>query len=141
MILNVHRLPPAFVENSKPIFLRIITTHSCNTLAMCISFNDVCMCFCRSGSSEYFIHTLSFFILNRTKQDYNLSNHDFKSTLQLSTPTQYSNSRSCVVKGKSVHGRRGWHVTSRGGDWAYHTIGNPYLHNTLPRFCITSDQN
>ena len=40
LILNVHRLPPAFVENSKPIFLRIITTHSCHTLAMCISFND-----------------------------------------------------------------------------------------------------
>ena len=33
LILNVHRLPPAFVENSKPIFLRIITTHSCHTHA------------------------------------------------------------------------------------------------------------
>ena len=95
----------------------------------------VCMCFCRSGSSEYAIHTFSFFILNRTKQDYNLSNHDFKSTLQLSTPTQYSNSRSCVVKGKCVDGRRGWHVTSRGGDWAYHTIGNPYLHNKAKATC------
>ena len=33
-------LPSAFVENSKPTFLKITTNHSCHTFAMCISFDD-----------------------------------------------------------------------------------------------------